>query len=39
MRVEDNKRQGSFGYWQNRFINQNMLTIGDTAWNRVLTAG
>jgi hypothetical protein len=39
MRVEDNKRQGSFGYWQNLFIHQNMLTIEDTAWNRVLTAG
>jgi len=39
MRVEDNKRQGSFGYWQNLFIHQNMLTIGYTAWNGVLTAG
>jgi hypothetical protein len=38
MRVEDNKRQGSFGYWQNRFIHQNMLTIKYTAWNGVLTA-
>jgi hypothetical protein len=39
MRVEDNKRQGSFGYWQNRFIHQNMLTIGYTAWKGFLTAG
>lgn len=39
MRVEDNKRQGSLGYWQNLFIHQNMLTIGYTAWNGVLTAG
>jgi len=39
MRVEDNKRQGSFGYWQNLFIYQNMLTIGYTAWNGLLTAG
>ena len=38
MRVEDNKRPGSFGYWQNRFIHQNMLTIKYTAWNGVLTA-
>ena len=39
MRVEDNKRQGSFGYWQNRFIHQNMLTIGYTAGKGFLTAG
>lgn len=39
MRVEHNKRQGSFGYWQNLFIHQNMLTIGYTALNGVLTAG
>lgn len=39
MRVEDNKRQASFGYWQNRLMHQNMLTIGYTAWNGVLTAG
>ncbi len=39
MRVEDNKRQGSCGYWQNRFLNQNMLTIGYTAWKGFLTAG
>ena len=39
MRVEDNKRQGSFGYWQNLFIPQNMLTIGYTAWKGFLTAG
>jgi len=39
MRVEDNKWQGSFGYWQNLFIHQNMLTIGYTAWKGFLTAG
>ncbi|MEG4577238.1 hypothetical protein QUA56_31885 [Microcoleus sp. N3A4] len=39
MRVEDNKRQGSFGYWQNLFVHQNMLTIGYTAWNGFLTVG
>jgi hypothetical protein len=39
MRVEDNKWQGSFGYWQNLFIHPNMLTIGYTAWNGVLIAG
>ena len=39
MRVEDNKRQCSFGYWQNLFIHQNMLTIGYTAGKGFLTAG
>lgn len=39
MRIEDNKLQGSFDYWQNRFIHQNMLTIGYTAWNGFLTVG
>ena len=39
MRVEDNKWQGSFGYWQNLFIHQNMLTIAYTAWKGFLTAG
>ena len=39
MRVEDNKRQTSFSYWQNLFIHQNMLTIGYTAWNGFLTVG
>jgi len=33
MRVEYNQWQGSFGYGQNLFIHQNMLTIGYTAWN------
>ncbi|MEG3895031.1 MULTISPECIES: hypothetical protein [unclassified Microcoleus] len=39
MRVEDNKRQGSFNYWQNLFVHQNMLTIGYTAWKGFLTLG
>lgn len=39
MRVEDKKRQGSFGYWQCLFLHQNMLTIGYTAGNGFLTAG
>ncbi|MCW6052457.1 hypothetical protein QUB60_12410 [Microcoleus sp. A2-C5] len=39
MQVENNKRQGSFSYWQNKFIHQNMLTIGYTAWNGFLTLG
>ena len=39
MRVEDNQRQGSFGYWQNLFMHPNMLTIGYTAWKGFLTAG
>jgi hypothetical protein len=33
MRVEDSVWQGSFGYWQNLFIHQNILSIGYTAWN------
>ncbi len=31
--------QGYFGYWQNRFINYNILTIGYTAWNGYINAG
>ncbi len=33
MRIEDSVWQGSFGYWQNLFIHQNILSIGYTAWN------
>jgi hypothetical protein len=33
MRVEDSVWQGSFGYWQNLFIHQNIFSIGYTAWN------
>lgn len=33
MRVEDSVWQGSFGYGQNLFIHQNILSIGYTAWN------
>ena len=33
MRIEDSVWQGSFGYWQNLFIHQNILSIGHTAWN------
>lgn len=39
MRLKDRKQEGSFGYWQNLFIHQNMLTIGYTAWNGFLTVG
>jgi hypothetical protein len=39
MQVENNKRQGSFGHWQNLFIHQNILTIGYTAWNGFSTVG
>ena len=39
MRVEDSVWQGSFGYWQNLFIHQNILPIGYTAWNGFLHEG
>lgn len=39
MRIEDSVWQGSFGYWQNLFIHQNILSIGHTAWNGFLHQG
>ncbi len=39
MRIEDSVWQGSFGYWQNLFIHQNILLIGHTAWNGFLDGG
>ena len=39
MRIEDSVLQGSFGYWQNLFIDQNILPIGHTAWNGFLHQG
>ena len=39
MRIEDSVWQGSFGYWQNLFIHQNILAIGHTAWNGFLRRG
>ena len=39
MRIEDSVWQGSFGYWQNLFIHQNILLIGYTAWNGFLHGG
>jgi len=39
MRIEDSVWQGSFGYWQNLFIHQNILAIGHTAWNGFLDGG
>lgn len=32
MRPRNELWQGYFGYWQNRFIQHNLLTIGYTAW-------
>ncbi|MGI0484260.1 hypothetical protein ACN4EK_02420 [Pantanalinema rosaneae CENA516] len=32
MRPRNEVWQGNFGYWQNRFIQHNLLTIGYTAW-------
>ncbi|MBD0307656.1 MAG: hypothetical protein ICV80_05800 [Microcoleus sp. T1-bin1] len=39
MRIEDSVWQGSFGYWQNLFIHQNIWAIGHTAWNGFLHRG
>ncbi|AFZ18865.1 hypothetical protein [Allocoleopsis franciscana] len=39
MRPESSVWQGNFGYWQNRFIQQNILLIGYTAWNGYLNTG
>jgi hypothetical protein len=39
MRIEDSVWQGSFGYWQNLFIHQNILPLGYTAWNGFLHRG
>ncbi len=32
MRPTNDPWQGNFSYWQNRFIQHNLLTIGYTAW-------
>ncbi|MUG92619.1 hypothetical protein F7734_09195 [Scytonema sp. UIC 10036] len=39
MQMRNEFWQGYFGYWQNRFIHHNILTIGYTAWNGYLNAG
>lgn len=39
MRIQDSVWQGSFGYWQNLFIHQNILVIGYTAWKGFLKVG
>jgi hypothetical protein len=39
MRIKDSVWQGSFGYWQNQFIHQNILVIGYTAWLGYINAG
>jgi hypothetical protein len=39
MRIEDSVWQGSFGYWQNLFVQQNILPVGHTAWNGFLNQG
>jgi hypothetical protein len=39
MQIKDSVWQGSFGYWQNLFIHQHILSIGYTAWNGFLTQG
>lgn len=39
MRPRNEFWQGCFGYWQNQFIQQNVLPIGYTAWNGYLNTG
>jgi hypothetical protein len=39
MRIKDSVWQGSFGYWQNLFVSQNILSIGHTAWDGFLKSG
>jgi hypothetical protein len=39
MRMRNELWQGDFGYWQNQFIHQNILTIGYTAWKGYITQG
>jgi hypothetical protein len=39
MQIRDSVWQGSFGYWQNLFIHQNILTIGYSAWQGYLESG
>lgn len=39
MRMRNELWQGYFGYWQNRFIQHNILTIGYTAWNGYVNVG
>jgi len=39
MRMRNDLWQGCSGYWQNRFIQQNILPIGYTAWNGYLHTG
>ncbi len=39
MQIGNELWQGYFGYWQNRFILHNILTIGYTAWNGYMNVG
>lgn len=39
MRMRNELWQGYFGYWQNRFIHHNILTIGYTAWSGYANQG
>ncbi|NET54817.1 MAG: hypothetical protein F6K47_00995 [Symploca sp. SIO2E6] len=39
MRTQDSLWQGCFGYWQNLFIQQNLFSLGYTAWNGYLNTG
>lgn len=39
MKTSDSVWQGSFGYWQSLFMQQNILIIGHSAWEGYLTAG
>lgn len=39
MRMRNELWQEYFGYWQNRFIHHNILTIGYTAWSGYANQG
>lgn len=39
MRMRNELWQGYFGYWQNRFIHHNILTLGYTAWGGYTSQG
>lgn len=39
MRPQDSIWQGCFGYWQNLFIRENLLSLGHAAWQGFITQG
>jgi hypothetical protein len=39
MRPQDSVWQGCFGYWQNLFIRENLLSLENAAWQGFITQG